>query len=144
MVLPEDSLRSFGILNVMHSTERRELESPAGSAIPAEFMLDIPAVTRAVAILEVIGGAPEPLSLAELTMLLGYPKSSVLATCDTLASGGLLERTNRGEYRLGCRVVALASAYLLTSNITDHLSEAWSALRGQHFETVALSVLDGA
>ena len=108
----------------MQSTERPGQESQTGPSIPAaESTLTVPAVKRAVAILEVLGDATEPLSLAKLTVLLGYPKRSVLDICNTLASAGLLECTNRSEYRLGSRIAALADSYLGKSNLTNRFSK---------------------
>ena len=100
----------FSILNLMQSLERPGPESQTALAIPAESILTVPAVKRAVAILEVLGDATEPLSLTELTVLLGYPKSSVLDICNTLASAGFLECSNRRGYRLGSRIAALADS----------------------------------
>lgn len=98
---------------------------------------------RAVAILDAVSAADEPLTLAQVTVRLGLPKSSVLAICTTLADAGLLQRTAAGRYALGTRVVGLAHAYLAKSNLTAHFLDAWDALGALPEETVVLSVLEG-
>ena len=104
----------------------------------------MPAVSRAIGILEAVSRAERPVSLAELTNSLGYPKSSLLGICLTLVNGGLLERTEHGRYALGTRVVGLAHSYLASSKITSRFLETWDALGAMPEETVVLSVLDGA
>jgi DNA-binding IclR family transcriptional regulator len=104
---------------------------------------DVPAVSRAIRLLETIGAAELPLTLAELTAILGYPKSSLLGICVTLVRGGFLRRSEDGRYTLGARLVGLAHSYLASSTITSHFFETWDALDAMPGETVVLSVLDG-
>jgi DNA-binding IclR family transcriptional regulator len=103
----------------------------------------VPAVSRAIAVLEAIAASDDSPSLAELTAKLGFPKSSLLGICNTLVMGGLLQRSDRGQFRLGARIVGLAHAYLSDSNTTEHFFETWDALGGLRAETVVLSALDG-
>lgn len=102
----------------------------------------VPAVERAIAVLDALAVATEPLSLALLTQRTGLPKSSVLGLCTTLVRGGLVHRTNDGTYRLGMRVVDLAHAYLSHTDITAEFIGAWESLATLPAETVVLSVLD--
>lgn len=104
---------------------------------------NVPAVERAIVVLEVLAAEPEPLTLAALTVRTGLPKSSVLGLCATLARGGLVERTDDGCYRLGVRIVDFAYAYLSHTDITTEFARAWESF-GMPTETVVLSVLDGS
>ena len=52
----------------------------------------VPAVSRALALLERLAGAREPMSLARLAAELALPKSSVHGLCNTLVSFGYLRR----------------------------------------------------
>jgi DNA-binding IclR family transcriptional regulator len=101
----------------------------------------VPAVDRAIAILRAVAASREPITLAELTSLVGIPKSSALGICATLVQGGLLRRID-GRYGLGVQVVALANSYLVKSDPTVEFAAAWDALRVKPEETVVLSVLD--
>jgi len=69
----------------------------------------VPAVTRAAAVLQSISDARRPMSLAELTEVTGYPKSSVMGICHALTDELLLARGADGTYVLGPRVFELAS-----------------------------------
>jgi ribose transport system substrate-binding protein len=69
----------------------------------------VPALTRAAVVLQSISNAGRPMSLAELTELTGFPKSSVMGICHALADESLLARGVDGTYALGSRVFELAS-----------------------------------
>jgi ribose transport system substrate-binding protein len=69
----------------------------------------VPALTRAAMVLQSISTTGRPMSLAELTELTGFPKSSVMGICHALADESLLARGVDGTYALGSRVFELAS-----------------------------------
>lgn len=69
----------------------------------------VPALTRAAAVLREISAAGVPLTLAEVTALTGYPKSSVMGICHALTQERLLSRGVDGTYALGSHVYELAS-----------------------------------
>ncbi|AQA04663.1 hypothetical protein BVC93_22080 [Mycobacterium sp. MS1601] len=69
----------------------------------------VPALTRAAAVLQTVTDAGRPMTLAELTELTGFPKSSVMGICHALADELLLARGVDGTYVLGSRVFELAS-----------------------------------
>lgn len=69
----------------------------------------VPALTRAAAVLQSVGDGGLPLTLAQLTDLTGFPKSSVMGICHALTDEGLLVRGVDGTYALGSRVFELAS-----------------------------------
>jgi len=73
----------------------------------------VPAVTRAMRLLEFVAQAHEGKSLSELARALGVPKSSLLNICAALVSERLLKRDENGNYRLGLRVAEFAQAQLL-------------------------------
>jgi ribose transport system substrate-binding protein len=70
----------------------------------------VPALTRAAAVLQSVSDAGRPMSLAELTDVTGFPKSSVMGICHALADELLLSRGVDGTYTLGSRVFELASS----------------------------------
>ena len=65
---------------------------------------------RAAVVLQTVSRAGRPMTLAELTELTGFPKSSVMGICHALADELLLARGVDGTYVLGSRVFELASA----------------------------------
>ena len=64
----------------------------------------VPALTRAAIVLQLICDNGRPMTLAELTQLSGYPKSSVMGICHALTSEDFLVRGVDGTYTLGSRV----------------------------------------
>src|ERR1700694_2166074 len=102
----------------------------------------VPALVRAMDVLETLAAASEPLSLAALTARVGLPKSSVLGICTTLVHGGLLARRADGCFQLGVRLVDLAHAYLAKADVTAEFAAAFDALPPMPEETVVLAVRD--
>jgi ribose transport system substrate-binding protein len=69
----------------------------------------VPAWVRTAAVLQTVSDADRPMTLAELTELTGFPKSSVMGICHALADELLLARGVDGTYAVGSRVFELAS-----------------------------------
>lgn len=122
----------------------RPAASAQGEGAPAQPSL-VPAVARALTLLERIAQAGTPLTLARLATELGYPKSSVHGLCNTLVSFGYLRRQADGSFILGARVMRLAEAFVSCTQVTDEFNALWKATAGgAHDETIILSVLNGA
>jgi len=103
----------------------------------------VPAVSRALALLERLADARGPLTLARLSSDLGLPKSSVHGLCGTLVSFGYLRRQADGAYLIGPRVMGLAEAFVSGTDVAQEFAALWSDRGGAPEETVVLSVLSG-
>jgi IclR family transcriptional regulator, blcABC operon repressor len=103
-----------------------------------------PAVTRAIQILDTLARASRPVRPSELAAALNLPKSSVHGVCSSLLTGGLIERTEGGEYVLGMRIVDLANARLAQNDLAQEFVRAWAAHPEFGQEAAVLSELDGS
>ena len=95
----------------------------------------VPAVARAVAALETLASAQQPLSLTNLARHVDISPSSLLAILTTLKSLGMVSRSNRdGRYMPGPGLVALGTAAaqcleplhafdMLATELVDQLGE---------------------
>ncbi|MGZ5215810.1 MAG: helix-turn-helix domain-containing protein, partial [Caldimonas sp.] len=92
-----------------------------GSATPL-----VPAVSRALALLERLAGAREPMSLARLAAELALPKSSVHGLCNTLVSFGYLRRQPDGTFLIGPRVMGLAEAFVSGTDVAQEFNALWT------------------
>lgn len=101
-----------------------------------------PAVTRAVAILELLARQRRPVTLGELARTLNLPKSSAANVCLALESSGLLWRTDAG-YTLGRKTVELAGAYLAGMDQVQEFYELCARSVRISAETARVAVLDG-
>ncbi len=115
---------------------------PAAAPPPRVTPL-VPAVSRALTLLERLAGAREPMSLARLSVELGLPKSSVHGLCGTLVSFGYLRREADGTFRIGPRVMGLAEAFVSGTNVAQEFNALWAERGASPEETVVLSVLSG-
>lgn len=105
----------------------------------------VPAVTRALALLDRLAQARQPMPLARLAAALELPKSSVHGLCTTLLALGYLRRLADGSFAIGPRVMSLADAFIAGTGVTQEFAALW-AQAGDDLpdETVVLTILDGA
>lgn len=103
----------------------------------------VPAVARAVRVLEEVAAEPDGLTLSTLARAVGAPKSSCLAVCTTLVDTGLLVRSESGRYQLGLKVVQLGRTYLARSDLATEFRRADAELGLLPGDTIVLSVLNG-
>lgn len=103
----------------------------------------VPAVTRAVAILDALAEAEgRPLSASELARILALPKSSTANLCASLEASGMIGRLDSG-YTLGRKVVELGGRYLSgVDQIRDFYELCRRSAHLSH-ETARVGVLDG-
>jgi DNA-binding IclR family transcriptional regulator len=124
----------------MHAAVR-----PAHSAAaPRDIVAGaVPAVQRAVSLLDLLARTGRPHSLAELTNTLGLPKSSVHGLCHTLSANGYLRRVEGGFF-IGPAVMSLAHAFMRHTSVSSEFAALWQELPQPPEDTVILSVLIGS
>lgn len=103
----------------------------------------VPSVLKAARLLDQIAASRDALTLGEIAARLELPKSSTLALCTSLAVSGLLKRYEDGTYHLGTRVVDLAHAYLVRTDVAKEFAQALDALKVFDEEGAVLAVRDG-
>ena len=113
----------------------------ADTPAPAESL--VPAVTRAVQLLERVARQGRPMSSSLLAAELSLPRSSVHGLCNTLLHHGLLRRQGDGGFLIGSGVMNLAQAFVADTNVTQAFGEMWRDIGQSPDESVILSVLDG-
>jgi IclR family transcriptional regulator, blcABC operon repressor len=104
----------------------------------------VPAVDRAVRLLDYLASSRQPASLSELVRQLELPKSSLHGLLASLGSASLITKTTDNEYLLGPKVVQWAGAYSLQSDLIGAFAELAAQRPALTAETVMLAVLDGA
>lgn len=117
--------------------------SNPGAPEPVPDTRLVPAVERAVRLLDTLAGAQRPLALAELARILGLPKSSLHGLLATLVALGVARRDGEGQFALGTRPLQWADAFASRSDVLrafDGHAGAYPALAA---ETVMLAVLEG-
>ena len=102
----------------------------------------VPSLVRAVAILDYVASKSSPVGLNSLSRDLGFPKSSTLGICRTLAAEGLLVQDERREYSVGIRIVRLAGRHLAGLDLAQVFHRVLDS-RPSINKTVQLAVLDG-
>jgi len=119
------------------------LRLPSRRAAHAPAAPLVPAVTRALTLLDRLALRREPMSLAQLTDELALPKSSVHGLCNTLMSFGYLRRRSDGAFLIGPRVMSLAEAFVSGTDVAQEFNALWADRGVSPEETVVLSVLSG-
>lgn len=103
----------------------------------------VPAVARAVAVMDLLARQREPLSMAHVAAALALPKSSVHGLCNTLLNFGYLRRADNGALQIGPSVMSLAEAFVASTSVAGEFEALWRGVRAPD-ETLILSVLNGA
>jgi DNA-binding IclR family transcriptional regulator len=103
----------------------------------------VPAVARALTLLDRLARGREPMTLARLSSELALPKSSVHGLCTTLVSFGYLRRQADGSFLIGPRVMGLAEAFVAGTDVAQEFNALWGGSGMAPEETVLLSVLSG-
>ena len=111
--------------------------------LPTREPARVPAVGRALTLLDRLAAQRVPMSLARLAAELSLPKSSVHALCSTLVSYGYLRRESDGAFLIGPRVMSLADAFVASTSVAHEFEALWKDAGGPE-ETMILSVLAGA
>ena len=126
------------------------MPSPSHSAaasiagLPRRARPPVPAVARALTLLERLAAQRAPMSLSRLASDLALPKSSVHGLCSTLVSFGYLRRQTDGAFLIGPRVMGLAEAFVAATGAAQEFDALWRDATPAPDETLVLSVLDGA
>jgi len=102
----------------------------------------VPAVARALALLDRLATVRQPMSMSRLATELSLPRSSVHGLCNTLLAMGYLRRVANGSLAIGPRGMGLAEAFVASTDVAREFEALWQAEVPE--ETVLLSVLDGA
>jgi IclR family acetate operon transcriptional repressor len=104
----------------------------------------IQSLDRGLIILEAVSRSSEPVSLAELTSLLGIDRSSAFRLANTLKRRGFLAYpTGRKEYILGSAVWRLAHQYDWGTMLIRVSRESLKQLAGRTKETAHLAIREG-
>jgi DNA-binding IclR family transcriptional regulator len=101
---------------------------------------EVPAVARAVRVLERLAAGRSACSLAELSRELGVGASSLLAILTTLRRAGLVSRDGAGRYEVGAGLAALGSAAACRLRACERFASLADALVTALGETVLLWV----
>lgn len=104
----------------------------------------VPAVERAVRLLDALAVTRQPQSLADLARMLALPKSSVHGLLGTLAALGLVRRDDDGAFALGTKPLQWAGAFGAQSDVLRAFEQQADRVPALQTETVMLAVLDGA
>ena len=129
---------------MMSTRTHRGTKSRAPVAVDDTPPRLVPAVERAVRLIDHLAGQRRPQPLAELSKALAMPKSSLHGLLHTLVALGLATRSGRGDYALGARPLQWAGAFAGRSGVVDAFDAAAGQVPGLSEETIMLAVLDGS
>lgn len=102
----------------------------------------VPAVARAVSLLDLLARERRPMSMSGLAAALKLPRSSVHGLCGTLLDCGYLRRVDNGALQIGPGVMTLAAAFVASTHVAAEFDALWREAPAPD-ETLILSVLNG-
>jgi len=104
----------------------------------------VPAVARAVRVLDALAASRRPMSLAEVSRALSLPRSSVHGLLATLVTLELARRNDDAEFALGPKALRWADAYGPGPDLRHAFEACVDTLPELGTETVMLATLEGA
>src|SRR5688572_25694737 len=110
------------------------------SADSRRYQDEVPAVARAVRVLERLAASDCAYSLADLSRDVGVGRSSMLAVLATLRHAGLVARGGAGQYQVGPGLAALGSAAACRIRACERFDSIANGLVATIGETVVLWV----
>lgn len=103
----------------------------------------VPALRRAVRILNLVSATDAPPNAADLARALSIPKSTAHGLLAGMVELGLLTRSQEGGYRLGAHLMQWASGYLAQQDIVREFQRHFMENSELSEHTVTLTVLEG-
>ncbi len=104
----------------------------------------LPAVDRAMSMLELLATTRDGFTLSELSRKLQIPKSTTHYLIHTLATRGYVQRTSNKRHSLGLRFADLANASTAELNLSAIASPTLRRVAARSNLTATLSILRGA
>jgi DNA-binding IclR family transcriptional regulator len=121
------------------ATPEQKRRKPASRETPSIQSLD-----RGLVILEAVGKSREPVSLGQLTSVIGIDRSSVFRLANTMKRRGFLANSGTGkDYILGAAVWRLSRQYDWTKMLATIAHDHLKALAISTNETAHLAVREG-
>lgn len=115
-----------------------------GAIIEPPVNRHVPALARAVALLDLVARSQAPLHVSEIARCLKLPKSTVHGLCSTLLDLGLLARRGETGLKIGPHVMRWSTAFVAGADVTTEFASLWDGLNVLPGETITLSTLEGA
>jgi len=111
--------------------------------LPARMPFMPKSAKRVLDIFELLACFPEGLTFTEIQERLGFPKSSLSALLQVLASRSYVETDSANRYTLGMRLMELSNVHLGTRDLIEVVEPTMRIIRDLTGETVNLATLDG-
>lgn len=108
-------------------------------------MLDgkiIQSVAKAMRLLDLLAEAPSPMTLAEISLRTGWPKSSVHGLLATMRENSVVAQDEEGRYMLGIRLFEYGCTLSSSWTIIDKVKPYLQHISYETGDAVFLSILD--
>lgn len=102
----------------------------------------VPALEKALSIIETLSDVGEPVGVSELCKMLDIPKTSAFFILNTLEQHQYIIKTDDGKYRLGTRFISIGLSVLSKIDIRKVAKPFMEELLKETDFTVHLAVLD--
>ncbi len=119
-------------------------ENPSRSVTENDGHFRLPAVDRAMSLLELLATTRDGFTLSELSRKLQMPKSTTHYLIHTLATRGYVQRTGNKRHLLGLRFADLANGSTAELNLSTIASPTLRRIAARANLTATLSILRGA
>lgn len=102
----------------------------------------IQSVSKAMRLLDLLSEAPSPMTLAEISLRTGWPKSSVHGLLATMRENSVVAQDEEGRYMLGIRLFEYGCTLSSSWTIIDKVKPYLQHISYETGDAVFLSILD--
>lgn len=124
--------------------EQRQTGVETRMAELSKTKMRVPALDKAVRILDHVAHASSSSSLSQIAQALALPKSTTHTICNTLLELDLLIKQPDQTYRVGPHVMRWSNAFTQQSDVATEFATIWDHETQLPGATITLSVRDGA
>jgi DNA-binding IclR family transcriptional regulator len=103
----------------------------------------VAAVNRALTIIDAFRGSEGALTLAELAARTGFYKSTILRLIESLEAFGYMRKSGTNVYRLGPKLIEMATIYQTSFNLEDFVMPALRELVARTRESASFYIREG-
>ena len=104
---------------------------------------NVQSIDRALDIIEVLSQENEGLGVTEIAGRIGLPKSTAHRIITTMAGRGYLNKTDRGTYKIGLKLIEAVSCYINSLELQTEARPYVAQTTSELGLTSHLGVLDG-
>ncbi|KGQ24297.1 transcriptional regulator [Gallibacterium anatis] len=142
MIIIQNTEQSFHIVNMIITTTRKKSQQFVNKMEKENKNSLVPALQKAIQILNFLSEQTQPISAAEVSKLLNLPRSSVHNLLHTMLDNGVVQKNENQQFMLGTKILQWANALVAEQDMISKFYQAIKQFPELEPYTLTLSTLN--